>query len=228
MDLKAVIQKLEEVERELLAQLSLENTNYDYDAKQALLNNARNVGSVKGELEVLSAKYIAPNTPQPPLIPDLESKTIPAANMPPKPTTPLATSPTITPEKHAPENQFPVYFVLNDNLYKIGERNTGAKRFYKKVVPWSEVKQITEKIADLARQSVIVRVAQLYEVFPDYPDYKVQCTLLALVAAKALENSGRGKYSANTRTSSEISALNWLSALKNLPPFPQFLEEAKA
>ena len=121
----------------------------------------------------------------------------------------------------------PVYFVFNDDLIKVGLSKSSSKKLYKKIVPLNDVKSICAYIAEEFEQFDIVNANELSQK-SGYTEYKVQATLMALVFAGAIQQSGRGKYVLSEKYRSSFSVHALLEAIKSMPEHRELLEQYAA
>ena len=97
----------------------------------------------------------------------------------------------------------PIYFVYNDELIKLGIANSGGSKLYKKSVKLS---------------------ADIQSELKGCPLYRIQTTLLALVAAGALQQPSRGKYSLSSPSHGNSSPSDLIDSIRQLPVDERVLE----
>lgn len=118
----------------------------------------------------------------------------------------------------------PIYFVYNDELIKLGIANSGGSKLYKKSVKLSEVKSIARAFLRLAGASPVVCAADIQSELKGCPLYRIQTTLLALVAAGALQQPSRGKYSLSSPSHGNSSPSDLIDSIRQLPVDERVLE----
>lgn len=116
----------------------------------------------------------------------------------------------------------PIYFVSNNDLVKIGLSKSDSERLYRKVIPLGDVESICARIAEDFERLGVVSANDL-KMRSGYSDYKVQSTLMSLVSAGAMRQSGRGRYVPTEKYRSIFSAHSLMEAILDLPRHEELL-----
>lgn len=121
----------------------------------------------------------------------------------------------------------PVYFVSDNDLVKIGLSKSDSERLYKKIIPLGDVESICARITeDFGRFGVVS--ANGLKMRSGYSDYKVQSTLMSLVSAGAMRQSGRGRYVPSEKYRSIFSVHSLMEAISDLPRHEELLRRYAA
>lgn len=116
-----------------------------------------------------------------------------------------------------------VYFIVDNVLYKYAIGKDEDATMYRRKVPLRDVKMCCEAIAEVLRNKELVTVKDIEQSTHMAPPYKVQVILAALVAARVLENLGRGRY-ANTGAS-PVTSESLIDTLRQLPVRQQWINQ---
>lgn len=110
----------------------------------------------------------------------------------------------------------PVYFVFENNLIKVGISSSEASKLYKKVVPIKDVAAICANISNHIQSHGYISSRNLIHEMA-FSEYKIQITLMALVAAGAIRQAGRGKYVQSSEYPVPLSEDNFLAMIADMP-----------
>lgn len=118
----------------------------------------------------------------------------------------------------------PVYFIHGSSLVKMGISSSEAGGLYKKTVPLAAVELICDGIEQQLTKLSHISSSDLQNVL-SMPSYKVQITIMALVAAGAIRQIGRGKYSTEGVLRTIPTKHKLLETLQALPKHNDLLDQ---
>jgi len=112
-------------------------------------------------------------------------------------------------------SEFPLYFLHEDKLYKVGERRDRPGQLYRKTVPLDDFRSISRTISSLLCTNPIFAMSDIKRKLPGVPDYRLQIVVMSLVEVGTLQVAGRGKYGCGPAGKFSVSSSEQL--VKNLP-----------
>ena len=109
--------------------------------------------------------------------------------------------------------EFPVYFVADNKLVKVGESREGGK-LYKKLVKLPDVEQIISALVSRAVENRAITIEGVSKEL-GFPQYKAQIAIMALIECGQLKQTGKGQY--RYAASGNPSSKKWMTLLERLP-----------
>ncbi|MDP9801192.1 hypothetical protein J2S49_001268 [Arcanobacterium wilhelmae] len=193
MDLRKAAELLGTAEVEIRAQIGRGDPGDSYELLSSLLELGKRVRSLRDEVLTLG---------------QLESTDIQSVE--PQMLEPGEPS-------GAESSEFPLYFIDEDTLYKVGEATDGHKVYVKRVTldDASQVVATIQKFYGESEQGFTIN--GLMSENPGPAKSKVQVLVMALVEATLIERRGRGEYTLSG------SLRRWRYHLDQLPKHPEML-----
>ena len=219
MTLNTIYETLREAERKTLDLISTSSSEegqpIDYDRMQDYLALARRINQVYSSMEKISGFKSTSGSTAEAAVPSRTSNREKEENL-------LDSKPVYCPPLFDDiDSQFPMYFISDDRLYKIGSSQKEHGQLYKKSVVLSDVYAVLDNLAELVYSNSPITIGALNQRL-DFPSYKIQVTIMALIECEVLVTVGRGRYELVDH--SDPSPSSWMSLLHQLPERGDLLE----
>lgn len=121
----------------------------------------------------------------------------------------------------------PIYFIYENQLVKIGISSSEESALYKKFVPLKDAELVCSEIEGQLRARKFVLSSALQNQLA-LSDYKIQTTVMALVASGAIRQIGRGKYAATDSFLALATKDNLMNSLASMPQRVDLLQKCSA